>query len=207
MYDEFIFHEGPNYLFIDWMLGNTCNFSCSYCDPNVHNGTTPWIDIKQIDGLVTQIKNVYTILIKNLDSFIKPSRDYIASNFSRGYSNSSKYLHNQFPTLSTRMKYGRESVVGSNIMFIFLLIILILFLVWLPISDSDNMNFNKTLQVSNVLLTLSIFILMSFSLNLHTGITGMVNFGVIFFVGNLHGKSYQLVHHDTTLNVSQYGNL
>ena len=118
-----------------------------------------------------------------MDSFIKPSRDYIASNLSRSYSNSSKYLHNQFPTLSTRMKYGRESVVGSNIMFIVLLIILILFLVWLPISDSDNMNFNKTLQVSNVLLTLSIFILMSFSLNLHTGITGMVNFGVIFFVG------------------------
>ena len=132
---------------------------------------------------VTQIKNVYRILIKNLDSFIKPSRDYIASNLSRSYSNSSKYLHNQFPTLSTRMKYGRESIVGSNIMFIVLLIILILFLVWLPISDSDNMNFNKTLQVSNVLLTLSIFILMSFSLNLHTGITGMVNFGVIFFVG------------------------
>jgi len=132
---------------------------------------------------VTQIKNVYRILIKKLDSFIKPSRDYIASNLSRSYSNSSKYLHNQFPTLSTRMKYGRESVVGSNIMFIVLLIILILFLVWLPISDSDNMNFNKTLQVSNVLLTLSIFILMSFSLNLHTGITGMVNFGVIFFVG------------------------
>jgi neutral amino acid transport system permease protein len=45
------------------------------------------------------------------------------------------------------------------------------------------MNFNKALQVSNVLLTLSIFILMSFSLNLHTGVTGMVNFGVIFFVG------------------------
>ena len=132
---------------------------------------------------VTLIKNVYRNLINNLDSFIKPSRNYIASNLSRSYSNSSKYLHNQFPTLSTRMKYGRESVVGSNIMFIFLLIILILFLVWLPISDSDNMNFNKTLQVSNVLLTLSIFILMSFSLNLHTGITGMVNFGVIFFVG------------------------
>lgn len=132
---------------------------------------------------VTLIKNVYRNLINNLDSFIKPSRNYIASNLSRSYSNSSKYLHNQFPTLSTRMKYGRESVLGSNIMFIFLLIILILFLVWLPISDSDNMNFNKTLQVSNVLLTLSIFILMSFSLNLHTGITGMVNFGVIFFVG------------------------
>ncbi len=86
-------------------------------------------------------------------------------------------------TLPIRMKYGREGVLGSNIIFIFSLLILFAFLYWLPISNSDTMNFNKTLQVSNVLLTLSIFILMSFSLNLHTGVTGMVNFGVIFFVG------------------------
>ena len=85
--------------------------------------------------------------------------------------------------LTSRLRYGRESNIGSNIIFIFLLLILFLFLYWLPISNSDTMNFNKALQVSNVLLTLSIFILMSFSLNLHTGVTGMVNFGVIFFVG------------------------
>ena len=57
-----------------------------------------------------------------------------------------------------------------------------MFLVWLPIAESDNYEFKKVLQVSNVLLTLSIFILMAFSLNLHTGYTGMVNFGIIFFV-------------------------
>ncbi|MEL0336116.1 MAG: branched-chain amino acid ABC transporter permease, partial [Euryarchaeota archaeon] len=61
--------------------------------------------------------------------------------------------------------------------------ILILFLAWLPIAESDDFRFKKMLQVSNVLLTLSIFVLMAFSLNLHTGYTGMVNFGVIFFVG------------------------
>jgi len=86
-------------------------------------------------------------------------------------------------TIANRMKHGREGALGSNIMFVILLIIITLFLIWLPISNSDTMNFNKALQVSNVLLTLSIFILMSFSLNLHTGVTGMVNFGVIFFVG------------------------
>ena len=34
-----------------------------------------------------------------------------------------------------------------------------------------------------MLTTLAVFALMAFALNLHTGITGMVNFGIIFFVG------------------------
>ena len=78
--------------------------------------------------------------------------------------------------------YGRESQLGSWALFGILMVILLIFLVWLPIAESDDFRFKKSLQVSNVLLTLSIFILMSFSLNLHTGYTGMVNFGVIFFV-------------------------
>jgi neutral amino acid transport system permease protein len=77
--------------------------------------------------------------------------------------------------------YGRESSLGSWIGFSVFLAILLLFLLWLPIAESDNFRWKKILQISNVLLTLSIFILMSFSLNLHTGYTGMVNFGVIFF--------------------------
>jgi len=103
----------------------------------------------------------------------------------RGYESKVYSITNniKLPSSNETFKYGRESKIGSNIIFIILLIILFLFLYWLPISNSDTMNFNKALQVSNVLLTLSIFILMSFSLNLHTGVTGMVNFGVIFFVG------------------------
>jgi len=78
--------------------------------------------------------------------------------------------------------YGRESPLGSWALFFVLMLILVMFLAWLPIAESDDFRFKKTLQVSNVLLSLSVFILMSFSLNLHTGYTGMVNFGVIFFV-------------------------
>ena len=78
--------------------------------------------------------------------------------------------------------YGRQSPLGSWISFYILITILVMFLVWLPIAESDNFEFKKVLQISNVLLTLSIFILMAFSLNLHTGYTGMVNFGIIFFV-------------------------
>ncbi|MDP6921228.1 MAG: branched-chain amino acid ABC transporter permease, partial [Candidatus Thalassarchaeum sp.] len=79
--------------------------------------------------------------------------------------------------------YGRESPFGSWVAFVSLLVLLLLFVEWLPVAESDSQSFIKTLQVSNVLLTLAIFSLMAFSLNLHTGITGMVNFGVIFFVG------------------------
>jgi branched-chain amino acid transport system permease protein len=41
----------------------------------------------------------------------------------------------------------------------------------------------KTLQVARIVTLVGIFGLASFSLNLHTGVTGMTNFGVIFFVG------------------------
>jgi len=87
-------------------------------------------------------------------------------------------------TASERLAYGREGKTGSKITFVVLIFILLLFVWWLPISESaESMAWSKAFQVSNVMLTLSIFILMAFSLNLHTGITGMVNFGVIFFVG------------------------
>ena len=63
------------------------------------------------------------------------------------------------------------------------MVFLLLFVEWLPVAESENHDFIKALQVSNVLTTLAVFALMAFALNLHTGITGMVNFGIIFFVG------------------------
>ena len=80
--------------------------------------------------------------------------------------------------------YGREGSKGSNIAFFGFLSIILLLVWWLPISvDSDVFNWYKLFQVSNITQSICIFILMAFSLNLHTGYTGMVNFGVIFFVG------------------------
>jgi neutral amino acid transport system permease protein len=101
--------------------------------------------------------------------------------------------------------YGRESPNGSWALFSVMLVFLLLFVVWLPVADQEGARFIKALQISNVLITLSVFSLMAFSLNLHTGITGMVNFGVIFFVGigaitvgiltapkNLHGYDWPI---------------
>ena len=122
-------------------------------------------------------------VIRKYDSILNGFKSIINTNKNNLTTRISDKLKKNSSFASDGLQYGRESKLGSNIIFIFLLLVLFLFLYWLPISNSETMNFNKALQVSNVLLTLSIFILMSFSLNLHTGVTGMVNFGVIFFVG------------------------
>ena len=80
------------------------------------------------------------------------------------------------------IQHRRESNLGSWIAFWILLALLILSTLWLPVSEGDDARLRWLIQISSVAVTLSIFILMSFSLNLHTGISGMVNFGVIFFV-------------------------
>ncbi|MDP6772228.1 MAG: branched-chain amino acid ABC transporter permease, partial [Anaerolineales bacterium] len=61
-----------------------------------------------------------------------------------------------------------------------ILFLLLTIIVWLLPSVS---NLTKTLQVARIITLVGIFGLASFSLNIHTGFTGMTNFGVIFFVG------------------------
>ena len=73
----------------------------------------------------------------------------------------------------------RETERGSWIAFA-LLFLLLIGIVWFLPSVT---NLTKTLQVARIITLVGIFGLMSFSLNLHTGLTGMTNFGVIFFVG------------------------
>ena len=77
------------------------------------------------------------------------------------------------------IRIDRESNRGSWIAFAIFFLILV-GVVWLLPSVS---NLTKTLQVARIITLVGIFALMTFSLNLHTGITGMTNFGVIFFVG------------------------
>lgn len=80
------------------------------------------------------------------------------------------------------MGEGRRTESGSKATFRFLLALLLLFVIWLPVDPASNFMFAKTLQVSNLVTFLSIYLIMSLSLNLSTGYTGLLNFGVIFFV-------------------------
>ena len=74
-------------------------------------------------------------------------------------------------------EYGVESESGSKAMFWILLGLLTLVVIWLPSVSY----FGKVLQVSNFIVTLSIFLILAYALNLHTGMTGLLNFGIIFF--------------------------
>ncbi|MEC7720280.1 MAG: ABC transporter permease [Candidatus Thermoplasmatota archaeon] len=124
------------------------------------------------------------------NTVINKKKEQLNEKLARLYSASSDVWHSFLsaitrgsPERNRKLEmYGRESSLGSWIAFSIFMTILLIFLIWLPIAESDDFRWKKVLQVSNVLITLSIFVLMSFSLNLHTGYTGMVNFGVIFFV-------------------------
>ena len=73
----------------------------------------------------------------------------------------------------------RETERGSWITFGILFFILVIVVLLLPSATA----LTKVMQVGRVVSLLGIFTLLAFSLNLHTGITGMTNFGVIFFAG------------------------
>ena len=96
----------------------------------------------------------------------------------------SKHLMPYFNSVSLvprwgRIRIDRETERGSWIAF-FIFFLILVCIVWLLPSVT---NLTKTMQVARIVTLLGIFGLASFSLNLHTGITGMTNFGVIFFVG------------------------
>ena len=79
----------------------------------------------------------------------------------------------------SKAQYGRSSERGSWITFVFFLVILMYLAWWLP----SVTNFTKAMQISRIIVLVCVFSILAFSLNLHTGITGMTNFGVIFFAG------------------------
>jgi neutral amino acid transport system permease protein len=146
-----------------------------------------WSDLDErhkiaVEGASSMARLHFAGLYSRVSEICGSAYSPISESFSRRFQ-SSNLIGGKFSEERRKAElYGRESPLGSWVLFFVLMSILTMFLVWLPIAESDDFRFKKILQVSNVLLTLSIFILMSFSLNLHTGYTGMVNFGVIFFV-------------------------
>lgn len=44
---------------IQWSMGNTCNYSCVYCPPELHSGTKPWLTTDQYLNIVEKISQHY----------------------------------------------------------------------------------------------------------------------------------------------------
>jgi branched-chain amino acid transport system permease protein len=77
------------------------------------------------------------------------------------------------------LRIDKETNRGSWIFFGVLLFGLILISMLLP----SVTYFTKVMQLARIVALLGIFSLLGFSLNIHSGFTGMTNFGVIFFAG------------------------
>jgi MoaA/NifB/PqqE/SkfB family radical SAM enzyme len=55
-------HSNPEHLdwfVINWCLGNTCNFSCSYCPEDLHNASIKWPDVNVIKNFILQVKEAH----------------------------------------------------------------------------------------------------------------------------------------------------
>lgn len=67
-YDRLV-HADPSHndiVAINWCLGNTCNFSCSYCPKFLHDGSVPWIPIDTVLPFVDRLMDHYDALGKKL---------------------------------------------------------------------------------------------------------------------------------------------
>jgi len=47
--------EHENWFVVNWCLGNTCNFSCSYCPDNLHDGSKSWPELQVIKNFVDRV--------------------------------------------------------------------------------------------------------------------------------------------------------
>jgi organic radical activating enzyme len=46
-------------LFVDWLLGNRCNYRCSYCPEVLHSGTIDWVDFDVVTSFVRSLISHY----------------------------------------------------------------------------------------------------------------------------------------------------
>jgi len=137
-------------------------------------------------SITDYVNSLFVGTNKSLDSFNESASSFVSNRIEKV---------KNLPSLFYKRigaEYGRESEVGSKAAFWIFFTMLLLVVIWLPTVSI----FTKTLQVSNIIVTISIFLLLAYSLNLHTGMTGLLNFGVIFFasvgaitVGILTGPS------------------
>ena len=50
---------GNDYILIDWGLGNTCNYRCTYCDESSYGGDQPWPEVDTAFNFVKRTTDHY----------------------------------------------------------------------------------------------------------------------------------------------------
>ncbi len=53
-------YDNNKHIYIDIALGNTCNFKCSYCPDDLHNGSEPWLNINALKKFSSKLIDFYS---------------------------------------------------------------------------------------------------------------------------------------------------
>jgi MoaA/NifB/PqqE/SkfB family radical SAM enzyme len=51
--------EHNDWFVVNWCLGNTCNFECSYCPDALHDGSLKWPDPSVVKNFIARVKDHY----------------------------------------------------------------------------------------------------------------------------------------------------
>lgn len=49
--------ENENWFVVNWCLGNSCNFKCSYCPSGLHDGSVAWPHVDVVKSFILKIKD------------------------------------------------------------------------------------------------------------------------------------------------------
>lgn len=47
---------------VEWVLGNTCTYACSYCPAKLHDGSLPWLDYRDVLRFIDALDRHYRTL-------------------------------------------------------------------------------------------------------------------------------------------------
>tara|TARA_Y100000389_G_scaffold153974_1_gene154360 strand:- start:8483 stop:9553 length:1071 start_codon:yes stop_codon:yes gene_type:complete len=62
MYDRYEPIAGNDYIIVDWMMGNTCNYHCTYCDDYFHDGSQPWPEVDVFLKFTKRLTDHYRVV-------------------------------------------------------------------------------------------------------------------------------------------------
>lgn len=57
MLNKIFFRKSSETFFITWTLHNLCNFRCSYCPPNLNNGSTKNVSLEKVKHFFNNLRN------------------------------------------------------------------------------------------------------------------------------------------------------
>ena len=65
-YDMFERGGGNSHILFDWVVGNTCNYSCTYCNPSNYDGSSPWPTLDVFKNFATVATNYYNSIGRSI---------------------------------------------------------------------------------------------------------------------------------------------